>query len=309
MAPELEPVDADSVIGGGDDQDAVEEEDMGMEYMIQKVTNKTPYWGDISDVANQEIMYWDDMSGEPLISSEVQRARTEEMEEFKKHQVYTKVPIQKCWDATGKGPIGVRWVDINKGDKINPEYRSRLVAKEIKLYKTLDFFAATPPLEAKKMLFSLAVTSGIGFKKGRQQEGMKVDFIDVRRAYFHADARRQVFVELPQEDAEEGMCGELGRSMYGTRDAAQNWEFAYLEFMTENAEFEKGKSSPCIFWHKERNVRVVVHGDDFTVLGNEKELDWFRGVISKRFEVKFRGRIGPAKEDDKSIRLLNRVIE
>ena len=75
------------------------------------------------------------------------------MEEFKKKKVYKKVAVQKCWDETGKGPIGVRWVDINKGDKVNPEYRSRLVAKGIKLYKTLDLFAATPPLEAKKMLF------------------------------------------------------------------------------------------------------------------------------------------------------------
>ncbi len=165
------------------------------------------YWGDISALAEQEEMYWDDMTGEQLISSEVHRARTEEMEEFKKHHVYTKVPLKKSWDSTGKGPIGVRWVDINKGDKVNPEYRSRLVAKEIKLYRTLDLFAATPPLEAKTMLFSLAVTSGIGFKKGRHLEGMKVDFVDVRRAYFHADARRQVFVELPAEDMEDGMCG------------------------------------------------------------------------------------------------------
>ena len=32
-----------------------------------------------------------------------------------------------------------------------------------------------------------------------------------------------VFVELPEEDSEPGMCGKLRKSMYGTRDAAQNW--------------------------------------------------------------------------------------
>ena len=52
----------------------------------------------------------------------------------------------------------MRWIDINKGDKTNPEYRSRLVAKEIKRDSRIDLFAATPPLEAKKMLFSMAVT-------------------------------------------------------------------------------------------------------------------------------------------------------
>ena len=59
-----------------------------------------------------------------------------------------------------------------------------------------------------------------------------MDFIDVRRAYFHARARRDVYVELPEEDKEPGMCGKLQKSMYGTRDAAQNWEDCYVEFIT-----------------------------------------------------------------------------
>ena len=62
-------------------------------------------------------------------------------------------------------------------------------------------FAATPPLEAKKILFSLAVTAGKGFKGDRRQ-GMKIDFIDVRRAYFQAKARRDAYIKLPYEDGE-----------------------------------------------------------------------------------------------------------
>ena len=54
------------------------------------------------------------------------------MQVFREHTVYIKVPERECKEKTGKRPIGVRWVDINKGDKENPEYRSRLVAKEIK---------------------------------------------------------------------------------------------------------------------------------------------------------------------------------
>ena len=72
-------------------------------------------------------------------------ARSEEMKELVKHNVYNKVPLSKCWEATGKAPIRVRWVDVNKGDKIHPDYRSRLVAKEIKIGKREDLFAATPP--------------------------------------------------------------------------------------------------------------------------------------------------------------------
>ena len=74
------------------------------------------------------------------------------------------------------------------------------------------------------MLFSMAMTERVGFSKGREADGMKIEFMDIKRAFFHATARREVYVELPQEDAQEGMCGMLKKSMYGTRDAAQNWE-------------------------------------------------------------------------------------
>ena len=80
-------------------------------------------------------------------------------------------------------------------------------------------------------MFSLAITEGIGFIKNKKKEGKKLDFIDIRRAYFHALARRKIYVHLQPEDYEEGMCGRLLKAMYGTRDAAQNWEFEYCATM------------------------------------------------------------------------------
>ena len=96
--------------------------------------------------------YVDDVSGQPLIRELVQSASKENMEEFAQHDVFTKVPISECIRMTGKGPIGSKWIDISKGDVSNPNYRSRLVAKEIKRGPTNDMFAATPHFEAKKSL-------------------------------------------------------------------------------------------------------------------------------------------------------------
>ena len=110
---------------------------------------------------------WDEMSGKILNSGMVKSARKEEMIEVKKHSVYVKVPIAQCFEETGNPPIGTRWIDVNKGDDVNVEYRSRLVAQELKrLSWADDLFAATPPLEVKKLIFSMAVTEGIGFKEG-----------------------------------------------------------------------------------------------------------------------------------------------
>ncbi len=74
----------------------------------------------------------------------------------------------------------------------------------------------------------------------------------------------------------------LKKSMYGTRDAAMNWERTYTEFL-EGVGFRQGRATPCAFRHTDRDLRVVVHGDDFTILGHEKDLDWLREKISGRF--------------------------
>ena len=74
-------------------------------------------------------------------------------------------------------------------------------------------------LEALKALISVMMTKSLGWGV-EGKEDMKMDFIDVRRAYFHADAVRDVYVELPEEEGEgKEVCGKLMKSMYGTRDA------------------------------------------------------------------------------------------
>jgi len=59
---------------------------------------------------------------------------------------------------------------------------------------------------------------------------------------------------LPAEDNEEGMCGKLVKAMYGTRDAAQNWEMAYTEFLMDIG-FVASKVNPCVFFHPDKQLR------------------------------------------------------
>ncbi len=84
---------------------------------------------------------------------------------------------------------------------------------------------------------------------------MKIDFIDVRRAYFHAPALKDVYVELPKEDWAPGKCGKLNKSMYGTRDAAQNWEEEYTSVLV-GIGFRRGKASPCVFSTKSETLEL-----------------------------------------------------
>ena len=162
------------------------------------------------------------------------------------------------------------------------------------------------------MTISLMVFQAHGyisdFVRWKIQKPLKLDFIDVSRAYFHAPSKRTVYVKLPPEESSPGKVGKLRKSMYGTRDAAQNWEAAYTEVLLSHG-FTQSAASPCVFYNKTKDLRLVIHGGDFTSLGEEESLMWFRKVMEKHFTVKFRGMIGPESTDQKSIRILNRVIE
>ena len=157
------------------------------------------------DVDHNMIAY-DDVSGTNLDPVKVKQARREEMDYIRKLGVYRKVSISKCLQMTGKKPIQVRWIDVNKRDDENPNYRSRLVAKDFKTSINLELYAATPPLEALRSLVSLAATSSY---TGEGPNKMMIN--DISRAYFHAPTTTPTFVHLCDEDRAEGddeMCGD-----------------------------------------------------------------------------------------------------
>ena len=59
--------------------------------------------------------FWDEYTGERLPSEEVAKARSDEIDGLKQYKVIEKATIEECWKQTGKRPIGVRWIDCNKG--------------------------------------------------------------------------------------------------------------------------------------------------------------------------------------------------
>ena len=56
------------------------------------------------------------------------------------------------------------------------------------------------------------------------------------------------------------------RCVHGTRDAGKLWEDTYT-MVLEAMGFRTGVSNPCMFYRAERELMVVVHDDDFTMLG------------------------------------------
>ena len=163
---------------------------------------------------------WDDINGCELNPMEVQTARKEEVTYMKTRPIWTVRPRSECWEKLGKAPVSVRWVDSMKSTGV----RSRLVARDFKGNDKDrdDLFAATPPLEAKRLLFSQAATRING--KGRR----KLLFIDAKKAHLNPKCEDDVYIELPAE-AGGGPedCGKLSFWLYGFRPAAHAWEHHY----------------------------------------------------------------------------------
>ena len=135
--------------------------------------------------------------------------------------------IQEAWKKTGRPPISVRWVQVNKGYDVNPNYRSRVFARKLRMAGDDSIFAPTRPLESLRMVLSYATTDLLeGPKKvhdPRSPHRTQVLAIVISRAYFNAVTPEDepTFVELPPRvAAPPGMCGFLERHMYGTRRAA-----------------------------------------------------------------------------------------
>ena len=101
--------------------------------------------------------------------------------------------------------------------------------------------------------------------------------------------------------------GLLKRCMYGTRDAGSIWEFTYTAALLQMG-FEQCRSSPCCFLHPSRGIAIVIHGDDFTSLGTDEDLDWYETELQRYFEVELRGRLGTGSKDLQEIKILNRVV-
>ena len=134
----------------------------------------------------------DDVKGGTLDKEQVIQARKLEMTFFRKMGVYRKMSKSKM--PPGARTISTKWVDTNKGTDEEPNYRSRLVGREIEMDDRPDLFAATPPLESLRYILSLCASTQ-GTRKPH-----RVLSVDVKRAYFYAPARRSIFIELPAED-------------------------------------------------------------------------------------------------------------
>ena len=143
--------------------------------------------------------------------------------------------------------------------------------------------------------------SGMMSGVSRGAEEVKLIVLDAKKAYLHAKAERDLFVALPAEAG--GGYAQLVRSLYGTRDAPALWE-AYAASQLTALGFQRGRSNACVYYHRRRGLRCLVHGDDFVATGPHERLEWFYQELAKTVLLKRVGTLGldSAKGDVQEVR-------
>ena len=72
--------------------------------------------------------------------------------------------------------------------------------------------------------------------------------------------RRRVYIELPEGDGGgpgSRQCGLLKKSLYGTRDATQNWECKLGGFLKEIG-LRREKASTCLYFEEAWGISASV---------------------------------------------------
>ena len=163
-----------------------------------------------------------------------------------------------------------------------------------------------PPLESKKLMFRMVA----GVRGQRRKKGLaevKLMFIDVRKAHLNAVCEEEEWVQLPEEFWEHGRYARLKRWLYGMRKAAAGWEEDYAKRMVAEG-FKRGRGAPTVFYNQRTEVRVVVHGDDFTFSGTKVELDRMRRKMEEWYDIKDRGMMGSGEGEIKEVTILGRTV-
>ena len=118
----------------------------------------------ICDTADGDQEFRDRSTRLPLNPEMVNKARELEMQYMEELKVLEDSDRDACTAETGRPPTPTDWVDINKGDSLRPNHRSKLFCQGTRARSLMDVedwavtFAATSPHEAFKLLLSLMMT-------------------------------------------------------------------------------------------------------------------------------------------------------
>ena len=107
---------------------------------------------DADEELSEEWEAEDDIKKGPLDPREVNTASEKEIKYLWHMEVYEYSIGAEARARTGRNPVGLKWIDTNKGSAEAPRYRLRRLCTEVRHKGVEPIFSATPPLETLRIL-------------------------------------------------------------------------------------------------------------------------------------------------------------
>ena len=112
---------------------------------------------------------------------------------------------------------------------------------------------------------------------------LKIMLLDVTAAFLYGDCERPLFMELPQEDPRSSnpnlVCEADQVSVRDARRPAALGKACREEL--RGLGYAETKGAPFVYYHKEKDVEITLHIDDFLVVGEEEHRPWRKSTSSK----------------------------
>ena len=221
---------------------------------------------------------------EALLDPDWVLAMQEELNNFKRNEVWTLVPRPK------QNVVGTKWVFRNKQDEhgVVTRNKARLVAKGYAQVAGLDFeetFAPVARLESIRILLAYAA-----------HHSFRLYQMDVKSAFLNGPIKEEVYVEQPpgfeDERYPDHVC-KLSKALYGLKQAPRAWYECLRDFLIANA-FKVGKADPTLFTKTCDGDLFVcqIYVDDI-IFGstNQKSCEEFSRVMTQKFEMSMMGEL------------------
>ncbi|KAK0588363.1 hypothetical protein LWI29_000056 [Acer saccharum] len=212
-------------------------------------------------------------------------AMQEELNQFKRNEVWTLVPRPKTTNV-----IGTKWIFRNKSDEDGNIVRNkaRLVAQGYSQIEGIDFeetFAPVARLESIRLLLSISCV-----------HKFKLHQMDVKSAFLNGFLQEEVFVEQPKGfvDAHHpNHVYRLRKALYGLKQASRAWYERLTQFLVDN-NYTRGSVDKTLFIKRDNDELFIaqIYVDDI-VFGstNNTKVQQFVDVMSLEFEMSLVGEL------------------
>jgi hypothetical protein len=186
----------------------------------------------------------------------------------------------------GANLVSTRWVfTIKTKDGKIERFKARLVARGFSQVLGKDYnetFAPTVRMDTLRLFLAMVA-----------KRDLECSQFDIKNAFTESHLKEEIYLAPPEGVAvKKGHVLHALRSLYGLKQAGRDWSLLLKEELKKMV-FTQSLADPCLYVHLEKKLWLLVYVDDIVAAAEkQKEIDWFSGRLSARFNAKNLGEIG-----------------